>query len=296
MTQPDPAREAAVVVGVDGSERNQAALDWAVDEAARSGLDLLLVSVASPAALPLPPWTAETPLQYGVDETTALLDRVRRRVLPRWDRVAVDVRSGNPSRELVAALVPGDELVVGRRGIGPAPRAVLGSTSIESAGRSAVATVIVPDDWDQRAHDGRPLVAGVDGTERDLPVLDFAFDRAAALGVTLVVVAAWEAPPLYAREPAGNSGWTAEAEALLADRLRPWTERHGGVDVACYAPPKEPSAALLEDARDAQLVVLGRFEGVHHLGGFSGFSTCRRVLHHAVCPVAIVPVPTPVSP
>ena len=180
--------------------------------------------------------------------------------------------------------------MVGRRGIGPATRVVLGSTSIEAGFRRR--------DGDRPGRVGparprRPAAGGRDRRDRAGPGgLDFAFDRAAALGVTLVVVAAWEAPPLYAWEPADRSGWTAEAEALLADRLRPWTERHSGVDVACYAPPKEPSAALLEDARDAQLVVLGRFEGVHHLGGFSGFSTCRRVLHHAVCPVVIVPVPT----
>jgi hypothetical protein len=29
--------------------------------------------------------------------------------------------------------------------------------------------------------------------------------------------------------------------------------------------------------------------------GFSGFSTCRKVLHHAHCPVSVVPVPADAS-
>jgi nucleotide-binding universal stress UspA family protein len=61
------------------------------------------------------------------------------------------------------------------------------------------------------------------------------------------------------------------------------------VDVASYAPSTSASDALLKDGQDAQHVVLGRRGGAHDLIGFSGFSTCRRVLHHATCPVAVVP-------
>ncbi len=317
-------RAPAVVVGVDGSERNHAAVDWAVTEAATGGRDLLLVGVAAAPAVPPRPWAQDPAVQYSLVETRRLLDRVRRRLRSRWDRVEVLTLLGTPSLELVDALVPGDLLVVGRRGLGPVERAILGSTSIEAAGRSPVATVIVPDDWDvvtearatedratenratqdratqDRAtdptgHAGRPIVVGVDGTERDGPVLDLGFSAAVLRHVTLVVVAAWEAPPLGAWDTVETERWTKEAETRLAERLLPWTRQFPGVDVACYAPAEEPAVALLEDAHDAQLVVLGRYPGVHHLLGFSGFSTCRRVLHHADCPVAIVPMPAPRS-
>jgi nucleotide-binding universal stress UspA family protein len=292
MTQLDLTRDPAVVVGVDGSERNQSAIDWAAGHAAASRRDLLLVGVACMATTPPQPWTESSTVQYDAETTSGIVDRVRRRVLSHGQEVRVLVPVGTPSRELVKAVVAGDVLVVGRRGVGPFERAVLGSTSIEAAGRSPVATVIVPDDWDAAGNRGRALVAGVDGTERDVPVLEFAFDLAATLGVTLVVVSAWEAPPLYAWEQPDLARWTKEAEERLDERIVPWTKRHPDVDVACHAPATEPSAALLEDAHDAQMVVLGRFPGVHHLTGFSGFSTCRRVLHHATCPVAVVPVPT----
>lgn len=200
-------------------------------------------------------------------------------------------------RELVEDAELGDLLVLGRRGIGSLERVVLGSTSISVAGRASVPTVIVPDDWDQADHQGWPIVAGVDGTERDGAVLDFAFRRARDLGVTLLVIGAWETPRLYDWEGLDLeiAPWLKDAEVRLGERLEEWTSRYPGVDLACYAPTTSASDALLRDARDAQLVVLGRKAGAHQLIGFSGFSTCRRVLHHAMCPVVIVPA-APVAP
>jgi nucleotide-binding universal stress UspA family protein len=290
VSETDQPRPPAVVVGVDGSERNQAAIDWAVTEAVRAKRDLRLVGVADESATMMPRWLGGGGLQYSNQETEALLGRVRRRILPGWDRVAVESVSGAAALQLVGVLEPGDLLVVGRRGVGPVERAVLGSTSIAVAGRSTVPTVIVPDDWEQAAHAERHLVAGVDGTARDTPVLEFAFGRAEALGVTLDVVGAWETPPLYSWASTQSERRSKEAENQLGERLQPWAERFPRVDLMWSAPPTAPSVALLADGRGAQLVVLGRFSGVHHLDGFSGFSTSRRVLHHAECPVAIVPL------
>jgi len=74
------------------------------------------------------------------------------------------------------------------------------------------------------------------------------------------------------------------------------TRLHNGPKIAELAARRRPEvAALLDASVDAQMVVLGRFAGVHHLVGFSGFSTCRRVLHHARCPVSVVPVPAGAS-
>lgn len=40
------SRHPTIVVGVNGSERNQAAVDWASTEAARAGQELRLIAVA----------------------------------------------------------------------------------------------------------------------------------------------------------------------------------------------------------------------------------------------------------
>ena len=153
---------------------------------------------------------------------------------------------------------------------------ILGSTSIEAAGRSSVPTVIVPDDWDQREHGSDHVVAGVDGTERDEGVLEFAFSLASAAGARLVVVHAWEEPPANMWEGARVQVFTKEAESALAERLEPWTRRFPAVDLACQAPAVDPGRALLDASGDAQMVVLGRFAGVHHLVGFSGSRPAAR--------------------
>lgn len=230
------------------------AVEWGVADAVRRDRPLHLVSVASKATTGPQPWTEDSTIQYSVAETERMIERVRRRYGAGLAAVTVEVPVGVPSKQLVKTLRPGDELVVGRRGVGPAERVILGSTSIEAAGRSPVPTVIVPDDWDQAEHASERVVAGVDGTERDGAVLEHAF--------------------------------------ALAERLAPWLARFPAVDVSCQAPAVAPGRALLDASADASMVVLGRYGGVHHLLGFSGFSTCRKVLHHARCPVSVVPVPT----
>jgi nucleotide-binding universal stress UspA family protein len=288
---PTRARGRAVVVGVDGSERNRAAIGWATTEAARSGRELHLVAVASVPVTSAQRASADSTVRRAVEETTEIADRVRSRIQPTWYLTRVEVPCGSPVRELVAAVEPGDLLVLGRRGVGSVERAILGSTSIEVAGRASVPTVIVPDEWDQAQRAGWPIVAGVDGSGCDGAVLDFAFRRADDTGVTLQVIGAWETPPLYDWEGLypETAPWDKHARSRLTERLAEWTSRYPNVDLALFTPPTSASDALLQDAQDAQLLVLGRKAGVHRLTGFSGFSTVRRVLHHARCPVVIVP-------
>jgi nucleotide-binding universal stress UspA family protein len=280
-----------VVVGVDGSERNLAALSWAMADAVRRGRPLHLVSVACRSTMPPAPWTEDSTIQYSPDETERMVGRTRRRCRAEVADVSTEVPVGVPSKELLRTLRAGDELVVGRRGVGPAERVILGSTSIEVAGRSPVPAVIVPDDWDQVAGSSGPVVAGVDGTERDLAVLDFAFGLAASAATRLIVVHAWEEPSPNLWEGDHARDWTKRAEAALLERLDPWVRRFPGIDLVCVAPASAPGRALLDASVGAQMVVVGRFAGVHHFLGFSGFSTCRKVLHHATCPVGVVPVP-----
>ena len=68
-----------VVVGVDGSVRNLAALEWAVAEAVRRVRPLHLVSVACKASTPPAPWTGDSTIQYSLAETEQMVDRLRRR-------------------------------------------------------------------------------------------------------------------------------------------------------------------------------------------------------------------------
>jgi len=279
-------RAPAVFVGVDGSERNRPAVRWATREAARAHTELRLLAVASEATILPHQLTREGALDSLVAETRALVERVHKETLPTWDQVTVEVLTGHPAQALRRPLQPGDVLVLGRGGRGAVERALVGSTSLQVAGRADDPCVVVPDDWDEDAHVGQAIVAGVDWTERDAPVLDFAFARAAALGVPLAVVGAWWAPRQRSWELTPDD---TEYEADLARHIAAWSDRYPGVVLDVSVPVRRAGDALLAAARDSQLVVLGRHARLGAHGRFSAFSTCREVLQHATCPVAIVP-------
>jgi nucleotide-binding universal stress UspA family protein len=133
---------------------------------------------------------------------------------------------------------------------------VLGDTVTESL-HDRRCSVLVARPPDPGAWQPRTLVAGVDGSPSSLAGLACADDIAARLGGRVEVVA------------------SDEAAALEED----WTER------ADRRPDAEPVAALLERAREADLVVVGSrsLHGLRALGSVS-----ERVAHRASCSVLVV--------
>jgi nucleotide-binding universal stress UspA family protein len=63
------------------------------------------------------------------------------------------------------------------------------------------------------------------------------------------------------------------------------------VSLTAESHPLVPTVSLLGAATTTQLLVLGRHTGPHHPGGLGLGSTTRQVLHHAPCPVGVVPKP-----
>jgi nucleotide-binding universal stress UspA family protein len=281
-----------VVVGVDGSRANASALAWAVREARVHALPLLLVAVGSGD-----PETHSRRPDLEADHrrhvTENLLDDLRSLVRAQVEHVSTRAEVGEPSHGLLRAVSEGDLMVVGKRSSGALARAVIGSTAVAVAGRCDVPVVVVPADWSTVEHSSGPVVAGFDGTERDAAVLDFAFARAARDRVPLVVVCAWQVPAVYAWSPEDRERWAETARTQLHDALLPWTLSHPAVETTVETGSgwhdKDPADTLLDAVPGAQLVVLGRHTGPHHLGGLAFGSTSRKVLHQACVPVAVVP-------
>jgi nucleotide-binding universal stress UspA family protein len=271
-----------IVVGVDGTAANWSAVSWAVAEARATGRPLRLVAASTWADAP-----ASAPLTENLERehlerlTRELLDDVRSRVSGTRQDISTHVTTGEPAHALLATAAPVDLLVVGKRGGHPLSRMVLGSTSMAVAGRCRGLLVVVPEGWSAGEHARAPVVAGIDG-DRDPQVLDFAFLRSQRLGVPLVVVHA-----------SGSSRSSIDALSELAAVVAPWQQRHPAVSVRFASHPLTPTVALLGAATDAQLLVLGRHTGPEHLGGLALASTTRRVLHHAPCPVVVVPEAAP---
>lgn len=134
--------EDLVVVGVDGSESAQAALEFALEEAARRSARVRVVTAFQPVdywpvgygiagGMIVPPTTAELTdeaertARQAVAEATAEVGQVARAV-----PVEVRVASGSPGEVLVDEAARADLLVVGHRGRGGFASVCLGSVGL----------------------------------------------------------------------------------------------------------------------------------------------------------------------
>ncbi len=271
---------AKVVVGVDGTAANWSAVSWAVAESRRVGRPLLLV--ASGAGTLATGSASGDDLEAASSQrlTEDLLEGVRMRLVGQVRVVSTQVATGEPSHALLSVADTNDLLVIGKRRGNPWSTAVLGSTAVAVAARCNGLVVVVPESWAVREHRTEHIVAGING-HGDSRVVDLAFDRAHTLAVGLVVVHACSGEADVSRD---------EAVHRLADLLAPWKQSYPDVDVSLECHPVTPTVSLLGAATDAQLLVVGRrAAGPQQPGGLGYGSTVRKVLHHASCPVAVVP-------
>ncbi|PZH20796.1 universal stress protein [Streptomyces sp. NTH33] len=284
-----------LVVGVDGSESSLTAVDWAVDEAARHGLPLRLVYASwwERYEGPVPTGGAERPAEQTTAEHIVgyAAERARRRnpevevsteIIPE-DTVSALLREGNNA----------SVLVTGRRGRGELSGLLLGSTSLAVAARAHGPVVVVRGDNDGPAgtHGRILLGAGEPGTGEE--AARFAFREAETRGCVLDVVRAWRSPAQGTpggtapeAEPAG--GYEERAAALLDELLREAAPEHPGVQVRGVTVEGPAHRVLVDRSAAADLVVVGARRRVGYFGLQLG-RTDHALLHHAQCPVAIVP-------
>ena len=209
-----------VVVGVDGSLHNASAVEWAVDEAEGAHRTLCLVTGTAEFNQPRVGVGTEYVVAYDSDLhfNRTMIDLARRiRTEHPSVLVSPSVRRGEASACLAELSRTASVVVVGKRGLGGVRRAMLGSTSIATVGRTRCPTVVVPDDWMQRAHAGEPLLVGIDLEHDSDPVLDFAFARAQRMGVPLIAVHVWDVHPFAVLRPTSS-------HTVRSTRGTPWRE------------------------------------------------------------------------
>ena len=141
------------------------------------------------------------------------------------------------------------------------------------------------------------IVVGVDGTAAGRAALDWALRESVARRLPLLAVRAWLSPAFGHYYPEGSdlAGHESEAghEAQLQaeEQVKLARDRVPGAefaDVQTVALMGSPAHALLDAAADAALLVVGsRGEGL--LSRLVLGSVSAAVLHHAHCPVAVVP-------
>jgi nucleotide-binding universal stress UspA family protein len=214
--------------------------------------------------------------------------------------VHVEVLEGGPARVLSDAAEDAEMLVLGSRGHGPVVGFLLGSVGQHVIAETARPVVLVRA-GDQPASEaaGRDVVVGQHGTpEESAAALRFAFETAAARGAGVRAVRAWTLPPVFAYSPGSlkllddAGGLEPYERQALTEALGPWRERFPNVPVAEHVEMGSAGQVLLSVAGRAQLMVVGRRAHRTAVGARIG-SVTHGVLHHAECPVAVVPEEPP---
>jgi nucleotide-binding universal stress UspA family protein len=283
--------ETVIIVGVDGSLSNRPAVAWAHHEAQEMGARVNLVAATHEYAPPTPRFAVDYTEDLFTDEIRKTLEHTRDELGASKDQSTVIVGSGGARSVLLRAAEHADVLVVGKRGISAAKRLFVGSNSIAIAGRSPIPVVVVPDQWVSAPGAAGPVLVGLDGSAADDAVLGYAFERCARLGVPLIVLHAWQVPTIYTWSPEDMRRWSDQARRHVDTALARWAERRPDIKVTTRVLDSKAAKAILDTAAEveAQIVVLGRHTGPHHVGGFHLGSTARAVLHYAESPVAIIP-------
>jgi nucleotide-binding universal stress UspA family protein len=278
-----------VVVGYGRSPSSERAVDVAAEEAARRGVELTVVHALHHHHGAAMSRAESSSALTGQDVAEEGAERARVGH-PGLSAHAVSVEGTAPAA-LGAASTDADLLVVGHRGRGGFAGLRLGDVAVRTVARAGCPAVVV-----QGASDGTRgvVVAAVDVGDSAEEVLEFAFAEAAQRGARLKVVSALEM--LWPFAYAGDHGQLRHAseevgeraDAALQERLRPWREKHSDVVVECELDQGAPSTVLAEATTHADLIVVGGRRRGEHQGMHHG-PTATALLHHADCPVAVVP-------
>ncbi len=271
-----------IVVGVNATPESDAALRWAVHEAALRERPLHILSayvVAEPTPLGLGP--TATVLEKPSLEIRAAHARARQYANDRLesDRVSGELVHGAATPSLRKAAESAAVLVVGAR-----RRQARRSVSHSVAAHAACPVVVVRQ---PRSPAADRIVVGVDGSKESEHAIAFALEEAALRGSTVDAVHSW----LPMGPETGYRTWIEQTESnfqqQLADSLAPYRAKYPGVQVlerVLTGPPAERLATL---SADAGLVVVGSRGLGRVVGAFLG-SVSQSLLHHAQGVVAVV--------
>ncbi|MFI6620245.1 universal stress protein [Streptomyces sp. NPDC050528] len=290
--------ELPLVVGVDGSTPSLRAVDWAVDEAARLGLSLRLVHAFVPER------EQDAPALTGGPEPSSERVPVEDVVTV----VAARARRRDPDAKVDTETVPGDvlpvlleesrhasALVIGVCGFGELTGLLLGVVGPALAARAHCPVTVVRGDEAGLAGRHERVLLGAGDPDTSEEAVRFAFREAEARGCTLDIVRAWKRPARRTADrsrqvPESARRHEAHASALLDTLLCDVVLDHPRVRVRTTTVEGSARSQLVKRSAAADLVIVGARRGHSPLGLRPG-RIAHALLHHAKCPVAVVPLP-----
>ncbi|WCE01252.1 universal stress protein [Streptomyces sp. HUAS 31] len=133
------------------------------------------------------------------------------------------------------------------------------------------------------------VTAGLDGSRESRAAAEWAAREAQLLGLPLKLIQVWEpVPEPMAQAPLlgveTQQHWSERVPRDVAEGIR---ARHPGLDVTVEQLPGRPAEVLADEAKDAELLVLGS-RGLSGIAGFLVGSVGLAVVAHADRPVVLV--------
>ena len=285
-----------IVVGVDGSAQSANALEWAVARARLGGEGLQLLNAYSLAPdldfFGYHGLAATQPVEWFTEFSEQVLEAAAARVRELAPDLTCTLTStmGHVAPMLAAASEGAVAVVVGRRGLGAAVSAVVGSVSNRLAVHANCPLVVVGEG---ELPTTGPIVVGVDGSEYGANALRHAVAEAAVRQTSVRAVAAYDVlHPALGDSPELVARMRADVEAEVTGSIAGVLDEAQGTDLASVSVDRvavqgRAADAILDHADDAQLVVVGT-HGKGLVRRVLLGSVSRQVLNDADRPVAVV--------
>lgn len=284
-----------LVVGMDGSDDGFLALDWALDEAALHELPLRLVYASrweryEAAALGL---SLKRPAGEVLADNIVGAAVERAHLRNANVDVTTQVLGDDPESVLLSEGDHASAVIVGSRGRGAFTGLLLGSVGLAVAARARCPVIVVRGDKAGLAGTHERVLLGVGDSAKGSEAVRFAFREAAARGCTLDAVRTWRCPahettdhPLLAGDP--ERYHEGRASAVLDEALEETAGEYPTVRVRRTTVEGPAHKVLTRRSAAADLLVLGALRRDTRLGLQLG-RVAHTALHHAECPVAVVP-------
>lgn len=279
-----------ILVGVDGSEYSDAAVRWAVWEAAMHDEALTVMTIA------------ERQLSHTYEADLVAQSRRAQRdegdqILAAAQQVLGEALGGSTLRQVhfefvfahpLATLIDASKdkrmVVAGCRGRGSLERLTLGSVS-SGLVRYAHCPVAVIHKEHTEPDVRAPILLGVDGSPTSEFATAIAFDEATHRRAPLVAMHAW-ADRLTS---GAHLNWMIDEQEggeVLGERIAGWRDRYPDVHLTPTLIYQDAGRWLVNHSDRAQLIVVGS----HGRGGFAGMmlgSVSATVVHAAEVPVIV---------
>ena len=263
------ATKYGILVGVDGSAQSDAAVTFATRESAMRDVPLTLMHVIEP----VPDWASPAEqsrlAQAWEADGRDVIEHARKTALacvtvPASLDLRTEVVCSPVVPMFVVASTDAHMVVLGSRGMTPLGRLLLGSVSRSAIHHAHCPVAVIHDD--DTAKGAGPVLVGVDGSPASDAAIAFAFDEASHRKVDLVALHAWSDVAVF---PILGMDWReyeAKGAEILAGRLAGHQQDYPDVKVRRRLVCDKPARWLIEESRDAQLVIVGS----HGRGGFPG--------------------------